>query len=297
MRGTCTVEASEYHAHHALSHSQIEDFLKSPGLYYGRHVTRELPPSVDTEATEIGSAMHAVALEGREAFESKVAIWRGGLMEPKKKGDEPKWTTSRNSNVYKAWKEEHADKIEIDEDGDALVAEMLDALRSHEDACNLLWGIEGESEKSLFWRDVHDVEARCRLDRVLPSVDIIVDLKTARDVTPKGRAKCIAERGYDRKAEWYRRGYVANYGRPLRAFFLIWVCTAETATKFDRVVVSQIGAVSEALSSLEIDRAVAGIVKRRESGDWRPGYCIDIQTDERSAWAMDRELLQEAAQQ
>lgn len=291
------MDEKTYHAHPALSHSQLEDFITSPGLYYGRHISKEIPPFEDTEATEIGSAMHAVALEGREAFETKVAIWRGGLMEPNKKGEEPKHTTNRNANVYKAWKEEHAGRIEIDEDGDALVAVMLDALRSHNDACDLLWGLEGESEKSLFWRDVHDVEARCRLDRVLPSVDVIVDLKTARDVTPKGRAKCIAERGYDRKAEWYRRGYVANYGRPLREFFLIWVCTAPTATKYDRVVVSRIGAISESLASLEIDRAVASIVKRRESGDWRPDYCIDVQTDERSAWAMDRDLLQEAAQQ
>jgi hypothetical protein len=287
----------DYHAHHALSHSQIEDFLKSPGLYYGRHVTGEIPPFVDTEATEVGTAMHAVALEGREAFERKVAIWRGGFMAPKKKGAEPEFTKNRNSNVYKAWKAEHPGMTELDEDGDNLVAEMLDALRSHNDACDLLWGLEGESEKSLFWRDVLDVEARCRLDRVLPSVDVIVDIKTARDVTPKGRAKCIAERGYDRKAEWYRRGYVANYGRPLREFFLIWVCTAETATKYDRVVVSRIGAISESLASLELDRAVASIVKRRESGDWRPDYCIDVQTDERAPWAIDRDLLQEAASQ
>jgi hypothetical protein len=281
----------DYHAHHALSHSQIEDFIRSPGLYYGRHVSRELPPSADTEATSVGSAMHAVALEGREAFNTKVAIWRGGVTK------DGKPTTSRNSTAYKDWKTENEDRIELDEDGDELVAEMLDALRSHKDACELLWGLEGEPEKSLFWRDRQDIEARCRLDRVIPSFDVIVDIKTARDVTPKGRATCIAERGYDRKAEWYRRGYVANYGRPLRDFFLIWVCTAPTATKHDRVVVSRIGAISESLASLELDRAVASIVKRRESGDWRPDYCIDVQTDERAPWAMDRELLQEAAQQ
>lgn len=285
------MNAAEYRAHHALSHSQIEDFIRSPALYLGRHVEKSLPPSVDTEATEIGSAMHALALEGREAFDRMVAIWRGGTT----KDGRP--TTNRSSTAYKEWKAANADKIELDTDADELIAEMLHALRSHNDAADLLWTLPGESEKSLFWRDIHDVEARCRLDRVIPSHDVIVDIKTARDVTPKGRAKCIAERGYDRKAEWYRRGYVANYGRPLREFLLVWVCTDALATKRDRVVVSRIGPISESLAALEIDRAVADIVKRRESGDWRPTYCIDVQTDERAAWAIDRELLQEAAQQ
>lgn len=289
---------STYHAHHALSHSQLEDFIEpngSPAIFYGRHVASPpiIPPREDTEATSLGTALHAAALEGREAFEKKIAIWRGGYMEPKKKGDEPQFTTSRNSNAYKAWKDERRGCVELDPDGESLVVDMLDALRQHGDAAALLWGHEGESEKSLFWRDYNDVEARCRLDRVIPSLDIIVDIKTARDVSPKARATTIAERGYDRKAEWYRRGYVANYGRPLRNFFLIWVSTAPTATVNDRVVVSMIGAVSESLAAAEIDRAIADICRRRESNDWRPSWCIDVQVDERASWAINRELLQE----
>lgn len=280
----------DYHKHHALSHSQIEDFLVSPSLYYARHIARTLPPSADTEATEVGSATHAIALEGREAYETKVAIWRGGFTAD---GRTP--TTSRNSTAYKTWKAEHADHIELDEDGEQLVATMLDAMRAHDDVAELLWLLDGESEKSLFWRDVHDVEARCRLDRVVPSHDFIIDIKSARDVSDKGRAKCIADRGYHRKAEWYRRAYLANYGRPLRAFFFIWVCTADTATDLDRVVLSQVDPIAESLAAAQIDRAVSDIVKRRESGDWRPDRCKGVQVDALPSYAVDRELLQEIA--
>jgi hypothetical protein len=281
------MDEASYHSHAALSHSQIEDFLVSPALYYARHVERSMPPHEDTEATAIGSATHAIALEGRAAYDSKVCIWRGGLTK------EGKPTTSRNSTAYKQFAEDNAGRIELDEDSERCVASMLDALRAHEDAALFLWGTPGESEKSLFWRDVEDVEARCRLDRVIPEHDIIVDIKTARDVTDKGRAKCIAERGYHRKAEWYRRAYVANYGRPLREFVFVWVCTAPTATAYDRVVVSSIGPVAESLASAQIDNAVRDILRRRESNDWRPPRCIGVQLDELPGWAVDRDLLQE----
>lgn len=286
------MDETAYHAHPALSHSQIEDFVEpygSPAIFWGRHVARVIPPRDDTDASSFGTALHCAALEGADRFEEKVAIWRGGLTE---KGEH---TTRRGTNAHKRFVEENAGKTLIDEDDADDIARMLDALREHADASQLLWACAGESEKSLFWTDVHDVEARCRLDRVLPVEDVIVDIKTARDVTPKARAKCIAERGYDRKAEWYRRAYVANYGRPLKAFFLVWVSTAETATIHDRIVVSRVGPVSESLAAFEIDRAVADIVKRRESGDWRPSWCIDVQVDERASWAINRELLQEIA--
>lgn len=287
------MDEAEYHAHPALSHSQLEDFIEpngSPGLFWGRHVAKVLPPFADTEATSLGTALHAAALEGLDRFEEKVAIWRGGLT------NDGKPTTNRNSTAYREWKESIGNRVEIDPDDEDTVAAMLDALRQHDDAGQLLWAIDGESEKSLFWRDLLDVEARCRLDRVLPSVDIIVDIKTARDVSPKARAKCIAERGYHRKAEWYRRGYQANYGRPLREFLLVWVCTSPTSTIHDRVVVSSIGAVAEALAGAEIDAAIRDIVRRRESNDWRPPWCVGVQVDELAPWAINRELLQEIAQ-
>lgn len=286
------MDAAEYHAHSALSHSQLEDLLRSPSLYHGRHIARTLYPPADTLSTALGTGLHCATLEGRDVFDERFCVWRGGLT----KGGKP--TTNRNSQAYKDFAASLGGRAELDEDDERAIAEMLGALAAHKDAAQLLWGTEGVPEHSLFWRerdsdDEHGtIEARCRLDRVMPSIDFIIDLKTARDVSPKGRAKAIADYGYHRKAEWYRRGYVANYGRPLREFLLIWI---QNEPPYD-VAVSRVGAVAEHLAAAEIDRALDDLVRRRRANDWRPSWCVDVQVDELPAWAVDRDLLQEVAQ-
>lgn len=284
------MKAEDYHAHGALSHSQIEDLIRDPATYYGRHVARPrlIPYEADTDSMSVGTGFHAAALEGEEAFHEAVAIWKGG----ETKDGKP--TTNRNSSSYKAWKEQNKGKVELDQSECDLIAAMLDATRQHVDAAQLLWGCDGDNEHSIFWQERNEIAARLRFDRVIPSHDFIVDLKTCYDISNRGRQRAIHQFGYHRKAEWYRRGYVAHYGRPLREFFLIWVSTDPRATHLNRVVVSRVDPIAEAQAQVEIDKALDDLEKRRASGDWRPDHCVDVQTDSLPLYAIDRDALKEA---
>jgi hypothetical protein len=284
------MDAKTYHAHSALSHSQLEDFIRDPALYYGRHVSkpRLIPYEGDTLSTSVGTGYHSATLEGEEAFYNTVAIWKGG------KTKDGKDTTNRNSAAYKEWKAANGDRVELEQEDCDVIAAMLEATRQHTDASQLLWGCDGINEHSAFWQEREELAARLRFDRVIPSHDIIVDLKSAYDISNKARQKAIHNYGYHRKAEWYRRGYVANYGRPLREFLFIWVSTDPRATHLNRVVVSRLDPMAEAQAQVEIDRALDDLEKRRKSGDWRPDHCVDVQTDGLPLYAIDRDALKEA---
>ena len=72
-----------YHANEAVSHSKLSDFITRPALYKGKHIDRAVENGNST-ALRLGSAIHAIILEGPEAFDAEFAVmendlsWRGG---------------------------------------------------------------------------------------------------------------------------------------------------------------------------------------------------------------------------
>lgn len=276
----------------ALSASALEDVIEpngSPSIYYGRHIARHLgdraatlPPREWTDATELGTALHSLVLEGPEAYEERTAVWRGG------KTTTGEHTMHRGTNAYKAFEAAARARYQtiISESDHETVQAMAAALYAHDDARRLLFDWPGEAEVSVEF-DQNGVACKARFDRVLPERDIIVDLKSAMTTATTKLERQATDLGYARKAEWYRRAYLANYGRPLRAFVFVSVPSCKPYTD---VVAWSFDAQAESIAALEIDRALADLVARLQSGDWRPKRCRDIQTVGRPLWSIDSEI-------
>lgn len=63
---------TDYHATPAISKSKLDDFLYLPALYYAKHIAKTIP-NEETEALDIGRAVHALALEGADAYGERFA--------------------------------------------------------------------------------------------------------------------------------------------------------------------------------------------------------------------------------
>lgn len=63
---------TDYHATPALSKSKLDDFLYLPALYHAKHIAKTIP-NEETEALDIGRAVHALALEGAAAYSERFA--------------------------------------------------------------------------------------------------------------------------------------------------------------------------------------------------------------------------------
>lgn len=71
--------AKLYHDSGAIGNSKLNDFMTCEALFEGRYVTGKIPRQEDTKALRMGSALHALRLEGRERFDSEFIIRPEGL--------------------------------------------------------------------------------------------------------------------------------------------------------------------------------------------------------------------------
>jgi exodeoxyribonuclease VIII len=198
---------AEYHASPAISKSGLDLIRKAPALYRWRQAN----PTEQTPAMRLGTLTHTVVLES-EVFAHSVIARPEGI--------------DRRTSAGKAdWAafELGAEGREIitNEEG-AKLAAIRDAVRSHPAAAKALAG-SPVIEQSIFW-DADGIACRCRPDCVTEK-GLIVDLKTARDASPDGFAKSVAQYRYHVQAAFYSDGYRAAFGESPRGFVFIAVET------------------------------------------------------------------------
>jgi len=64
----------------------------------------------------------------------------------------------------------------------------------------------GQTELSYFWDDLGLVKGKCRPDWIDKHGEIVIDVKTTIDASPKGFQKSISNWGYHLQLGWYLRG-------------------------------------------------------------------------------------------
>lgn len=190
------------------------------------HVRYEMDhPPADTEAQDVGSALHCAILEP-DQFECRVV---------------PRVVLDGDGNPYKdfrskaaqaaraAFEQKHAGKIILRPVGTETtlgyrdVLEMRDAVYENEFARRLLHG-NGRNELTIVWQEESGILGKARLDRVTGYEGwlAVVDLKTSADTaSPAGVGRAAARFGWDIQAAWYLRGLDALYGEAPRRFFFI----------------------------------------------------------------------------
>src|SRR5690606_26208052 len=170
--------APEYRSLDAVGGTALKDILPphTPLHFWARHVdpSREFK---ETPAMRLGTLAHLAILEP-ERWEAEMIV--APAVDRRTKSGKEAWA---------AFLTEAAGKEIVSAEDAALVESIAAAVRSHRGARVLLQG--AATEVSLYWRDAHTgVLCKGRMDASARH-DVIVDLKTCQDASPKlGRASC-----------------------------------------------------------------------------------------------------------
>ena len=142
-----------------------------------------------TKAMADGTAVHAFFLE-RDKFDTDFVIKPADMR--------------LNTKVGKEWALEHQNKIIIDSE---LGNNLYEMEKSFMDSpAKLIYDIKGQTELSYFWDDLGTIKGKCRPDWISDDGEIVVDVKTTTDASPRGFQKSIANWGYHLQLGWYLRG-------------------------------------------------------------------------------------------
>ena len=177
----------DYHAHkESISRSAIMDFNKSAYTYWAKHINPNRPEPKVTPAMELGTAFHTLILEPH-LFEKNYAI------EPEK---------VLLKDVGRERYEEYKKQVELLTITDKIILSfetmerllcMKKSLNEHEKAMAFI--LDGKYEQSYFWLDLNSgLMAKARPD--ILHANIIVDLKTCDDASPRAFQRAMAESGY-----------------------------------------------------------------------------------------------------
>ena len=195
------ISNAEYHGRKThLSSTGLRTFKKNK-KQFEYMLTHELIKQ--TKAMVDGTAVHAFFLE-RDKFNTDFVIKPADMR--------------LNTKVGKEWALEHQSKIIIDSE---LGNNLYEMEKSFMDCpSKLIYDKQGQSELSYFWDDLGLVKGKCRPDWISNDGNIVVDIKTTTDASPKGFQKSIANWGYHLQLGWYIRG-LQKLGLPAKEFIFI----------------------------------------------------------------------------
>ena len=192
---------AEYHAIKThISSTGVRTFRKNK-KQFKYSLTNELVKQ--TKSMADGTAVHAFFLE-KDKFHKDFAVKPQDIR--------------LNTKAGKEWAQEHHNKIIIDSE---LGNNLYEMEKSFMDSpAKLIYEIKGKSELSYFWNDIGLVKGKCRPDWISDDGNIIVDIKTTTDASPKGFQKSISTWGYHLQLAWYMRG-LQKLGIPCNEFIFI----------------------------------------------------------------------------
>ena len=192
---------AEYHAIKThISSTGVRTFRKNK-KQFKYSLTNELVKQ--TKSMADGTAVHAFFLE-KDKFHKDFAVKPQDIR--------------LNTKAGKEWAQEHTNKIIIDSE---LGNNLYEMEKSFMDSpAKLIYEIKGKSELSYFWNDIGLVKGKCRPDWISDDGNIIVDIKTTTDASPRGFQKSISTWGYHLQLAWYMRG-LQKLGIPCNEFIFI----------------------------------------------------------------------------
>ena len=192
---------AEYHGRKThLSSTNIRTFKKNR-KQFEYSLTHDLVKQ--TKAMADGTAVHAFFLE-RDKFDTDFVIKPADMR--------------LNTKAGKEWALEHQSKIIIDSE---LGNNLYEMEKSFMDSpAKLIYDIKGQTELSYFWDDLGTIKGKCRPDWISDDGEIVVDIKTTTDASPRGFQKSISNWGYHLQLGWYLRG-LRKLGLSAKQFIFI----------------------------------------------------------------------------
>jgi hypothetical protein len=168
----------------------------------------------------------------------------------------------------------------------ATAERMAAAVLADPDAAPLFAEGTGLAERTIVWtHERTGTPMRSMLDwlSLAPGMPpLIVDLKSTKDVSPRGIRKDVTEYRYYQQDPFYRAA-VASLGYDLADVGFVFVFVGSTPPHLVTVTVLDEEAVAEGMACNE--DAVDLWVRCHETGEW-PGYSEDIETISLPRWAV-----------
>ena len=267
------MDEATYHAHPALSSTEARLILNSPAKYRWK---KDNPPLIaPSKKFDIGSAVHSLVLgTGYEAvgIPAELLASNGAI----------------STTAAKAFVADARDRglIPLKEEEFQPIADAAEAVLAHP-AAKQLFAQPADGEVSVFATDPQTgVDVRARFD-FLPTEStlsapsrVAVDLKTARDASPNGFTKSIAEYGYDVQRAWYLDALKWITGETAEMVFV----AVEKDPPY-LVAVHQLPTVWTEMGAEKARRARHVYAECVESGAW-PGYGDEVHLLSPPQWLM-----------
>lgn len=254
----------DYHGHkESYSRSALMEFKKSPYRYWANYLNPDKPTREVTEAMIFGSAFHEFILE-HELFYSHYAAIPMDIDRRTKKGKEAYEDFLKEGKQLFTYKQMEQ------------LNSMRNALGKHSKAMQL---IEGATyEQSYFWTDPEsELIVKARPD--ILHTNMIVDLKTCADASPRAFQRAMVDGGYHMQGAMIRDAVRTLEGRDISAVINIAI---------EKIYPFSIGIyiIDEyALDAGEAEyKAILLSLKHAIAYNEFPGY--EVQTVSLPAWAL-----------
>lgn len=263
------IPSRTYHALGDLSSHRLRLFQRSPA-HYRHHLSN---PEPTTTAQAFGEMLHLAVLEP-DVFARDIVVT----------------DVSSRTNAYKSLVETHgpARVASTDEHG-ALVA-MREAVFAHP-AAAALFGDAGHRELTLlFEREVAcsdtgecvGVDCKSRLDLLDVDACRIVDLKSARDASPRAFGRAAHDYGYLLQGAFYAMAAAALSGLPAETFEVVFVVVEKEPPY--AVGVYRASPLQLAKAQAEIDVLTERYARCRRDDCW-PAYSEAVEALDLPPWA------------
>lgn len=234
-------------------------------LHY-KHQRDAVPPTDPTDAMRLGTACHVAMLEPHR-LPLEIAVWEGGR---------------RAGKEWEAFREMNARKTIVTAEQYATALAMGEAVRRHPVAGPIL-GNGGHAEESIAWVDrASGLPCKGRIDW-RPARNVIVDLKTAREIGLRAFQSAAWSMGYFHQVAFYRRGLASILGDVERESVTTRIVAVENEAPYD-VGVFELDPDGLALADEEIDELLARVAEAERTGKW-PGQHEEMRGLRCPAWA------------
>lgn len=258
-----SIDFDTYRSIPAVNASALKHAVRSLAHY--RHAMKA--QREQTEAHIVGEALHLAILES-EKFAARVV-----------KRDKVDGRTKAGKEYAAAFAEQHAGKLILDADDYAAVEDMRESCASCP-AIRQLMKQTGQAEATALWREANGLDAKARFDRISFGSKRIVDVKSAREASPEGFARAIAQYGYHFSAAYYLRGaeHLAGPG-----WGFSWV-VIEKEPPFACAVYEPTERMLDVAHN-QIEVALRRVKEAEESGEY-PAYSAEAQAIDIPEWAV-----------
>lgn len=178
------ISNADYHADPAISASHLHAIAHNPHTYFKKYLDPNRPKSEPTYAMKVGTFVHTAVLEPDEVHKRYSVC-----------------ATRKGSTNYNRLIDAGIEPVTQSQWDQAM--SMADAVNAHSEAGWLL--SEGKAEQSVWWDD-DEFGLRCKCRPDWWNGDIVIDLKTTQDASPKGFALSIAKWRYHVQQMHYLQG-------------------------------------------------------------------------------------------